>query len=50
VKNTLGFEPKFKIKDGVEELINAFKYVSYSELTNQKLPGKYKKLEKIIKT
>ena len=32
-----------------ENIINAFKYVSYSELTNQKLPGKYKKLEKIIK-
>ena len=34
---------------GEENIINAFKYVSYSELTNQKLPGKYKQLENIIK-
>ncbi len=36
VKNTLGFEPKFKIKDGVEELINAFKYGVFNDSLNHK--------------
>ena len=36
VKNTLGFEPKFTIEDGVEELINAFSYGIFSDSLQHK--------------
>ena len=36
-------------KNDQDKIINAFKYVSYSELTNQKLSGEYINYEKLIK-
>ena len=38
-----------KKKEDKNQFVNAFKYVSYSELTNQKLDGNYSKYKKIIK-
>lgn len=37
VKETLGFEPKYTVKNGVEELINAFKLGLYADSLNNKL-------------
>ncbi len=43
VKNILGFEPKYTIKDGVEELINALKVGLYKDsLSNKNRYGNYK--------
>ncbi len=43
VKNILGFEPKYTIKDGVEELVNAFKIGLYKDsLYNKNRYGNYK--------
>ncbi len=36
VKETLGFEPKYKVKDGIEELINALKVGVYSDSLQHK--------------
>jgi nucleoside-diphosphate-sugar epimerase len=36
VKETLGFEPKYTVKDGVEELINAFSYGIFSDSLKHK--------------
>ncbi len=36
VKETLGFEPKYTVKDGVEELINAFSYGIFSDSLQHK--------------
>ena len=42
VKGTLGFEPKYTVKDGIEELINAFKIGVYSDsLANRNRYGNY---------
>ncbi len=42
VKDALGFEPKYKVKDGIEELINAFKIGVYSDsLANKNRYGNY---------
>ncbi len=42
VKETLGFEPKFTVKDGIEELINAFKIGVYADsLSNKNRYGNY---------
>jgi nucleoside-diphosphate-sugar epimerase len=43
VKDILGFEPKYTVKDGIEELINAFKIGVYGDsLTNKNRYGNYK--------
>jgi nucleoside-diphosphate-sugar epimerase len=43
VKETLGFEPKFTVKEGIEELIKAFKIGVYSDsLVNKNRYGNYK--------
>jgi nucleoside-diphosphate-sugar epimerase len=45
VKNVLGFKPKFTVKDGIEELINAFQLGIYSDsLENKDKYGNYKLL------
>jgi nucleoside-diphosphate-sugar epimerase len=42
VKDTLGFEPKYTIKDGIEELIKAFNLGVYSDsLANKNRYGNY---------
>lgn len=42
VKKALGFEPKYTVKDGIEELINAFKIGVYSDsLENKNRYGNY---------
>lgn len=42
VKEILGFEPKYTVKDGIEELINALKIGVYSDsLDNKKRYGNY---------
>jgi nucleoside-diphosphate-sugar epimerase len=42
VKETLGFEPKYTVKDGIEELIEAFKIGVYSDsLANKNRYGNY---------
>lgn len=42
VKETLGFEPKYTVKDGIEELINAFKIGIYNDsLENKDRYGNY---------
>jgi len=42
VKDTLGFEPKYTVKNGIEELINAFKIGVYSDsLSNKNKYGNY---------
>lgn len=42
VKNTLGFEPKFTVKDGIEELITAFKTGMFKDsLSNKNKYGNY---------
>lgn len=42
VKDTLGFEPNYTVKDGIEELINAFKAGVYSDsLANRNRYGNY---------
>jgi len=42
VKETLGFEPKYTVKDGIEELINAFKIGAYTDaLANKNRYGNY---------
>jgi len=43
VKNKLGFEPRFSVKEGVEELINAFKIGLYRD--SKKNPEKYGNFE-----
>ncbi len=43
VKNTLGFEPKYTIKDGVDELVNALKIGLYKDsISNKNRYGNYK--------
>jgi nucleoside-diphosphate-sugar epimerase len=43
VKDTLGFEPKYSVKDGIEELINAFEIGCYNDsLKNKNRYGNYK--------
>jgi nucleoside-diphosphate-sugar epimerase len=43
VKDTLGFEPKYTIKHGIEELISAFKIGVYSDsITNKNKYGNFK--------
>ena len=43
VKNILGFEPKYTIKDGVEELVSAFKIGLYKDsVSNKNRYGNYK--------
>jgi nucleoside-diphosphate-sugar epimerase len=42
VKNTLGFEPQYSVKQGIEELINAFKIGVYGDsMTNKNKYGNY---------
>jgi hypothetical protein len=42
VNGTLSFEPKYIVKDGIEESINAFKISFYNKfLANQNLYGNY---------
>jgi nucleoside-diphosphate-sugar epimerase len=42
VKETLGFEPKYTVKDGIEELINAFRIGVYNDsLVNKNRYGNY---------
>ena len=42
VKDTLGFEPKFTVKDGIEELLNALRIGIYSDsLINKNRYGNY---------
>ena len=42
VKKCLGFEPKHTVKDGIEELLNAFSLGLYSDsLTSPEIYGNY---------
>ena len=55
IKNNIYKKHKFDIDNSnhntdSEKLVNAFKYVSFVELSNQKLDGKYQEYEKLLKT
>ena len=47
-KHKLDLQNKDISKDNSKEIINAFRYVSYSEFTGEKLNGKFNQFQKII--